>query len=103
MMKTVSSRLIISIARSDHFFIRPKIWDYSDDEHARALEEQWIDSLDNTGSSISPSSSATSIMQGLLIGFFFPLLPFFFLREMQPAVFWGGGQESERPRNHVFS
>lgn len=58
----------------------------SDSEHARALEEQWIDSLASpSGASLasSPSASATSsILQGLVAGFFFPLIPFFFMRKV---------------------
>ncbi|KAF8895712.1 DUF2407 C-terminal domain-containing protein [Gymnopilus junonius] len=45
------------------------------EEHARALEEQWIDSIDNAGSatlSQSGSSNSTSFLQGVLMGFFLP-------------------------------
>ncbi|KII90664.1 hypothetical protein PLICRDRAFT_697169 [Plicaturopsis crispa FD-325 SS-3] len=75
------------------------------DEHARALEEQWIDSLDNAGTaSLSNSSSSNAeVMQGILIGFFFPILPFFFLREAKPAVFWEDGTEHEATSSVVFS
>lgn len=62
----------------------------TDDEHARALEEQWIDNLDNAGSaSLSQTSpTATTTLQGVLLGFFFPLIPFFFMRVHRPAIFW---------------
>jgi predicted PurR-regulated permease PerM len=68
-----------------------------DDDHARALEEQWIDSLDtNTTASLSQSSSSSSsILQGILLGFFFPLIPFFFMREPKMPVFWESGEENE--------
>jgi len=77
-----------------------------DDEHARALEEQWIDSLDNASTaSLSQSSSSTnsSVLQGIVLGFFFPLLPFFFIREPKPAAFWDSGTEHELTGSVVFS
>ncbi|KAG6857733.1 hypothetical protein H0H87_004149 [Tephrocybe sp. NHM501043] len=75
------------------------------DEHARALEEQWIDSIDNAGTaSLSQSSpSNITVLQGILLGFFFPLIPFFFMRNSKPAVFWDDGSEYEPPGNVVFS
>ncbi|KAG6866202.1 hypothetical protein C0991_007227 [Blastosporella zonata] len=75
------------------------------DEHARALEEQWIDSIDNAGTaSLSQSSpSNITVLQGILLGFFFPLIPFFFMRNPKPAVFWDDGSEYEAPDNVVFS
>ncbi|KAF8995501.1 DUF2407 ubiquitin-like domain-containing protein [Cyathus striatus] len=76
------------------------------DEHARALEEQWIDSMDNAGTaSLSQlsSSSNSSVLQGVLLGFFFPLLPFFFMRSQKPAVFWDDENEQEPTANVVFS
>lgn len=78
----------------------------SDDEHARALEEQWIDSIDNAGTaSLSQASSASNstVLQGILLGFFFPLLPFFFMRSSKPPVFWDDGSEHEPTSNVVFS
>jgi len=75
------------------------------DEHARALEEQWIDSLDNASTaSLSQSSPHSSpILQGIVLGFFFPLLPFFFMRETKPAAFWENGTEHELTGSVVFS
>jgi len=77
------------------------------DEHARALEEQWIDSLDNAGTaSLSQSSSPASssaLLQGIIVGLFFPLMPFFFFRESQPPVFWDDGTEYETLGSVVFS
>ncbi|GLB37367.1 putative DUF2407 C-terminal domain containing protein [Lyophyllum shimeji] len=75
------------------------------DEHARALEEQWIDSMDNAGTaSMSQSSpSNTTVLQGIVLGFFFPLIPFFFMRQQKPAVFWDDGSEYEPPGNVIFS
>jgi hypothetical protein len=76
-----------------------------DEEHARALEEQWIDSIDNAGSaSLSQSSPSNStVLQGVLLGFFFPLIPFFFMRNSKPAVFWDDGSDYEPPANVIFS
>jgi hypothetical protein len=76
-----------------------------DEEHARLLEEQWIDSVDNAGSvSLSQSSSSnTAVMQGILMGFFFPLMPLFFMGKPTPPVFWEDGSEYEAPDSVVFS
>jgi len=79
---------------------------HTDDEHARALEEQWIDSMDNAGTaslSQSNSTSHTTILQGIILGFFFPLIPFFFMRSRKPAVFWEDGSETESVPNVIFS
>ncbi|KAJ7874795.1 DUF2407 ubiquitin-like domain-containing protein [Mycena olivaceomarginata] len=76
------------------------------DEHARALEEEWIDSLDSGGSaSLSQNSSNNpAFWQGVLLGFFFPILPFFFFRNNHPpAVFWDNGASSEPTGNVIFS
>ena len=75
------------------------------DEHARALEEQWIDSLDG-GSSASLASSqpaVSSLHNGIVIGFFFPLIPLFSFRGSKPAVFWDDGSEFETMSQPVFS
>ena len=75
------------------------------DEHARALEEQWIDSLDG-GSSASLANSlptVSSLHNGILLGFFFPLMPVFFFRATKPAVFWDDGSEHEALTPSIFS
>lgn len=78
---------------------------YVDAEHARALEEQWIDSIDNAGSATlsQSSSSSSSFLQGVLVGFFFPFLPFFFMSSRKPAAFWEDGSEQEPSVNVIFS
>ncbi len=75
------------------------------DEHARALEEQWIDSMDNAGTATlsQSSSSSSAILQGVLVGFFFPFLPIFFMRSQKLAVFWVDGSEQETSSNVIFS
>ncbi|KAJ7497022.1 DUF2407 ubiquitin-like domain-containing protein [Mycena latifolia] len=77
------------------------------DEHARSLEEEWIDSLDSAGTaSLSQSASANNpaFLQGLLLGFFFPLIPFFFFRNSHPPpVFWEDGTSYEPTGNVIFS
>ncbi|KAF8170331.1 DUF2407 ubiquitin-like domain-containing protein [Mycena galopus ATCC 62051] len=76
------------------------------DEHARALEEEWIDSLDsaNSASLSQNSSNNPAFWQGCLLGFFFPLIPFFFFRNNHPpAVFWENGASSEPTGNVIFS
>ncbi|RPD62575.1 hypothetical protein L226DRAFT_458376 [Lentinus tigrinus ALCF2SS1-7] len=75
------------------------------DEHARALEEQWIDSLDG-GSSASLANSppaVSSLHNGILLGFFFPLMPIFFFRATKPALFWDDGSEHEAMTPSIFS
>ncbi|KIY53990.1 hypothetical protein FISHEDRAFT_63192 [Fistulina hepatica ATCC 64428] len=74
-------------------------------EHARALEEQWIDSMDNAGTaSLSQSpNSDSAVLQGIVVGFFFPLIPFFFLATPKAPVFWDDGREHETPNSVVFS
>ena len=93
-----------------HYFSRPTSTKQRspcplDEEHARALEEQWIDSIDNAGTaSLSQSSPSNStVLQGILLGFFFPLLPFFFMRNAKPPVFWADGSDYEPPANVIFS
>jgi hypothetical protein len=76
------------------------------DEHARVLEEQWIDSIDNAGSaslSQAAASSSASVLQGVIVGFFFPFLPFFFMRSRKSAAFWEDGNEEEPTSNVIFS
>ena len=70
------------------------------------LEEQWIDSIDNAGSaslSQSAASSSASVLQGVIVGFFFPFLPFFFMRNRKSAAFWEDGNEEEPTSNVIFS
>ena len=70
----------------------------ADDEHARALEEQWMDSMNSVGpGSLAQGSSQTSgvILNGIMLGFFFPVIPFFFFREHKRAVFWEDGLEHD--------
>jgi len=68
------------------------------------MEEQWIDSMDNAESALSQSSSSgPSILQGVLVGFFFPLIPFFFMRSPKPAVFWEDGIDLDMTTNALFS
>jgi hypothetical protein len=78
-----------------------------DEEHARALEEQWIDALGSGGGSGTASaesdSRARAVLNGIIIGFFFPLLPFFFLRAPKPAAFWDNGHALETSESTVFS
>ncbi|KAJ7076892.1 DUF2407 ubiquitin-like domain-containing protein [Mycena belliarum] len=77
------------------------------DEHARSLEEEWIDSLDSAGTaSLSQSASANNpaFLQGLLLGFFFPLIPFFFFGHSHPPpIFWEDGASHEPTGSVIFS
>ena len=74
-----------------------------DDEHAHALEEQWIDSMDSVGNAPLVQTSAQSmILRGIVMGFFFPILPLFFLRDAKPAAFWDNGSEVQPTENVIF-
>jgi len=77
------------------------------EEHTRALEEQWIDSLDNAAtaslSQVASGSSTSTLLQGIVTGIFLNLLPFFFFREPKPPVFWEDGSEFEAYGSVVFS
>lgn len=76
-----------------------------DDEHARALEEQWIDSMDSPGTAYlsQTGTPSISVIQGVIAGFFFPLMPLFFMRKQHPPVFWEDGLEHEGPDTVIFS
>ncbi|KAF8500799.1 DUF2407 C-terminal domain-containing protein [Russula emetica] len=79
------------------------------EEHARALEEQWIDALGSgstggTGSGSPESDSrARAVLNGIVVGFFFPLLPFFFFRGSKSAAFFDSGHAIETTESTVFS
>ncbi|KAI0819242.1 DUF2407 ubiquitin-like domain-containing protein [Trametes gibbosa] len=73
------------------------------DEHARVLEEQWIDSLDGGSSASQSQTAVSSLHNGIVLGFFFPLLPFFFFRSNKPAVFWDDDSEHQTLSSPVFS
>ncbi|KAL4073331.1 DUF2407 ubiquitin-like domain-containing protein [Scleroderma yunnanense] len=74
------------------------------DEHARALEELWIDSLDSgTNAPIAQSSSQMMVVRGIVLGFFFPIIPFFFLRDGKPAAFWDDGTQVDAMESVIFS
>lgn len=76
------------------------------DEHARVLEEQWIDSIDNAGSASLSQSNAypnSTFMNGVVMGFFFPLLPWFFFRAPKLAAFWEEESDHEVMGNVMFS
>ncbi|KAH9851745.1 DUF2407 ubiquitin-like domain-containing protein [Lenzites betulinus] len=73
------------------------------DEHARTLEEQWIDSLDGGSSASQSQTAVSSLHNGIVLGFFFPLIPFFFFRSSKPAVFWDDDTEHHTMISPVFS
>ncbi|CAK9784614.1 hypothetical protein CC85DRAFT_270087 [Cutaneotrichosporon oleaginosum] len=67
------------------------------DEHARALEEQWIEG-DLTPETATTSSEGmyTAILHGLLTGFLFPLTPWFFFREEPLPNFFDAEAEADQ-------
>jgi len=81
-----------------------------EDEHARALEEQWIDDMDGAASPPDTDLSGdggpiyNTLLHGILLGFFFPLLPFYFMRPPRPAAFFSDTYQAvEGPSNVIFS
>ena len=42
------------------------------------------------------------ILRGIVMGFFFPILPLFFLRDAKPAAFWDDGSEVQPTENVIF-
>lgn len=69
------------------------------------LEEQWIESFDNGGGGALLHSSSTNynVLKGIIIGFFFPLIPFYFFHQDKPAVFWEDGNEHQVMGSTMFS
>lgn len=64
------------------------------DEHARTLEEQWIESIESGNANFDAGISNTSmnpILLGLICGFFFPLLPLFFFKDSLAPYTWANG------------
>lgn len=79
------------------------------DEHARALEEQWIDSLDGAAGTVDPSLDSspdglyTTLLQGVATGFFFGLIPFYFFRSRRrPAAFFSDAYEQLPPQGSAI-
>lgn len=75
------------------------------DEHARMLEEQWIESFDagGGGALLHSTPSNYGVLNGIIIGFFFPLIPFYFFHQDKPAVFWEEGGEHVAMTSTMFS
>jgi hypothetical protein len=80
-----------------------------EEEHARALEEQWIDNMDGAAGTVldvpqdgSNNDLYTTLLQGLLLGFFFPIIPFFFIREKWPAAFFSDDYAAVEPAPGVI-
>jgi hypothetical protein len=56
--------------------------DQTEAEHTRALEEQWIESLSpQENTSTSNNDTYSTMLEGVLVGFFLPFLPLFFLSD----------------------
>ncbi|KZS90396.1 hypothetical protein SISNIDRAFT_475296 [Sistotremastrum niveocremeum HHB9708] len=73
------------------------------EERAHELEERWLDSMDMNALHRGSGPSSAGIIQGLFLGFFFPLLPFFFFRATAEPTFWEDGRMGDRPRSVLFS
>ncbi|KAJ8483361.1 hypothetical protein ONZ51_g4752 [Trametes cubensis] len=72
------------------------------DEHARLLEEQWIDSLGGGSTASQSPMTVSSLHNGIVLGFFFPLMPVLFFWSSKPAVFWEDDSEHETLNPPVF-
>ncbi|GMK55149.1 hypothetical protein CspeluHIS016_0202050 [Cutaneotrichosporon spelunceum] len=68
-----------------------------DDEHARALEEQWIEG-DLTPDTATTSSEGmyTAILHGLLTGFLYALMAWFFFRDEPLPNFFDAEAEADK-------
>lgn len=92
-----SSLLILTrvLVRRSIGIVFPRFMAYTDDEHARALEEQWIEGdLTHDTATVTESGEFQSTLRGLLVGFLFPIWPFFLYREL-PHPTWFEPLESE--------
>ncbi|KAI5449526.1 hypothetical protein NCC49_004590 [Naganishia albida] len=70
------------------------------EEHVRALEEQWIEGdLNNETAETVNEGLYSSIFHGILIGFLFPLLPWFFFREIPSPNFFEPLEGPDAPLN----
>lgn len=57
--------------------------DVDEEEHARAMEEQWLEGLNSTQDGVDSGMGTriySTLFKGLCIGFFLPILPIFFFR-----------------------
>ncbi|PLW35878.1 hypothetical protein PCASD_12119 [Puccinia coronata f. sp. avenae] len=57
--------------------------DTDEEEHARAMEEQWLEGLNSTQDGVDNGMGTqiySTLFKGLCIGFFFPIIPIFFFR-----------------------
>jgi len=72
------------------------------EEHARTLEEQWIESIDGGGLGGRAADNA-AVLQGVLLGFFMPVIPFFFFTAPKLPVFWSTGAAVESLGSVIFS
>lgn len=59
-----------------------------------------MDSVGNTP--LVQTSAQSMILRGIVMGFFFPILPLFFLRDAKPAAFWDDGSEVQPTENVIF-
>ena len=53
-----------------------------ENEHQRALEDQWIEGMGNSEMNANGDTSGeyTTLLKGLILGFIFPIMPLFFFR-----------------------
>ncbi|KAJ9092928.1 hypothetical protein QFC21_006640 [Naganishia friedmannii] len=68
------------------------------EEHVRALEEQWIEGdLNNETAQTVNEGLYSSILHGLLIGFLYPLIPWFFFRDLPSPNFFDPLESPDAP------
>ncbi|KAJ9104937.1 hypothetical protein QFC19_003732 [Naganishia cerealis] len=68
------------------------------EEHVRALEEQWIEGdLNNETAQTVNEGLYSSILHGLLIGFLYPLIPWFFFRDLPSPNFFSPLEPLDAP------
>ena len=57
--------------------------DTDEEEHARAMEDQWLEGLNSTQDGVDNGMGThiySTLFKGLCVGFFFPIIPIFFFR-----------------------
>jgi hypothetical protein len=93
------------------------------DEHARQLEERWIDGLEGgtaTGTGLGATTGddgngdgdpnidgnttarPSPVVLGLITGFFFPIAPLFFLKDAVQPYAWANGAPVETQMSVIF-
>ncbi|POV94370.1 hypothetical protein PSTT_16895, partial [Puccinia striiformis] len=72
-----------SIPNTNLYLVPTGFVDTDEEEHARAMEDQWLEGLNSTQDGVDNGMGThiySTLFKGLCIGFFFPIIPIFFFR-----------------------